>query len=101
MMNQVAASFDNSGAFAVESGAQGIEEVARYASDNLLMSGWAMGEEKYLANTSAMLNVNYGGGNLVLFGFKPQFRGQPRGTYKLIFNSIYQGAKKNKINTKR
>ena len=60
-----------------------------------------MGEEKYLANTSAMLNVNYGGGNLVLFGFKPQFRGQPRGTYKLIFNSIYQGAKKNKINTKR
>ncbi|WP_305982526.1 M14 family metallopeptidase [Roseivirga thermotolerans] len=101
MMNQVAASFDNSGAFAVESGAQGIEEVARYASDDLLMSGWAMGEEKYLANTSAMLNVNYGGGNLVLFGFKPQFRGQPRGTYKLIFNSIYQGAKKNKINTKR
>jgi hypothetical protein len=61
------------------------------------MSGWAMGEEKYLANTSAMLNAEYGGGNLVLFGFKPQFRGQPRGTYKLIFNAIYQGAFKDKL----
>lgn len=101
MLGEVAASFDNSSAFKVEAGAEGIEEIAKYASQDLLMSGWAMGEEKYLANTSAMLNVNYGGGNLVLFGFKPQFRGQPRGTYKLIFNSIYQGAKKNKINTKR
>ncbi len=101
MMGEVAASFDNSGAFKVDDGAEGIEEVAKYASEDLLMSGWAMGEEKYLANTSAMLNVNYGGGNLVLFGFKPQFRGQPRGTYKLIFNAIYQGAEKKKMNLKR
>lgn len=101
MMDEVAASFDNSGAFEVESGAQGITEVARYADKDLLMSGWAMGEDEHLAGTSAMLNAQYGGGNLVLFGFKPQFRGQPRGTYKLIFNAIYQGARKNKMNNKR
>ena len=101
MMDEVAASFDNSGAFKVEEGAQGIEEIARYADKDLLMSGWALGEDEHLAGTSAMLNAQYGGGNLVLFGFKPQFRGQPRGTYKLIFNAIYQGARKNKINTKR
>ncbi|WP_420387062.1 M14 family metallopeptidase [Roseivirga sp.] len=101
MMPQVAASFDNSGAFAVEEGAEGIEEIARYADEDLLMSGWALGEEEHLAGTSAMLNAEYGGGNLVLFGFKPQFRGQPRGTYKLIFNAIYQGARKNKLNRGR
>ena len=97
MQPQVAASFDNGRAFKVNDGAQGIEEVARYASKDLLMSGWAKGEDKYLANTSAMLNVNYGNGDLVLFGFGPQFRGQPRGTYKLIFNSIYMGAEKKSI----
>lgn len=97
MQSQVAASFDNGRAFKVNDGAEGIEEVARYASKDLLMSGWAMGEDKYLANTSAMLNVNYGNGDLVLFGFGPQFRGQPRGTYKLIFNSIYMGAEKKSI----
>ena len=97
MQPQVAASFDNGRAFKVNDGAEGIEEVARYASKDLLMSGWAKGEDKYLANTSAMLNVNYGNGDLVLFGFGPQFRGQPRGTYKLIFNSIYMGAEKKSI----
>ena len=97
MQPQVAASFDNGRAFKVNAGAQGIEEVARYASKDLLMSGWAMGEDEHLANTSAMLKVGYGTGNLVLFGFSPQFRGQPRGTYKLIFNSIYMGAEKKAV----
>jgi hypothetical protein len=97
MMGEVAASFDNGRAFKVDSGAQGIQEVAKYADKDILMSGWAMGEDKYLANTSALMNVSYGGGNLVMFGFSPQFRGQPRGTYKLIFNSIYMGAEKKSI----
>jgi len=109
MMEEVAASFNQSNAFQTieqrKSGEGGTEkiadapkanviEVASYASNDILMSGWAMGEDRYLKNKSAMLHVPHGSGDIVLFGFRPQFRGQPRGTYKLIFNAIYLGANK-------
>ncbi len=66
-----------------------VEVVARYADHDVLMSGWAMGEDEYLAGRPAMVTVRYGQGNVVLFAFRPQFRGQPRGTYKLMFNALY------------
>lgn len=111
MMDEVAASFNRSRAFQKitqrKSGEGGVEEIAdapqavvnevtNYASEDLLMSGWAMGEERYLKNRSAMVHLPYTQGNIVLFGFRPQFRGQPRGTYKLIFNAIYMGAETDK-----
>ena len=71
-----------------------VNDVATYASKDLLMSGWAMGENRYLKGRSAMMHLPHGEGDVVLFGFRPQFRAQPRGTYKLIFNSIYLGAEK-------
>ncbi len=71
-----------------------VMEVTKYASKDLLMSGWAKGHDRYLKDKSAMLNVGYGKGRVILFGFRPQFRGQTHGTYKLLFNSIYSGAMK-------
>jgi hypothetical protein len=71
-----------------------VVEVVKYASKDLLMSGWAKGQDRYLKDKSAMLNVGYGKGRVVLFGFRPQFRGQTHGTYKLLFNSIFAGAVK-------
>lgn len=109
MQEEVAASFNRSRAFAKitqrKSGEGGQEKtadapsatvntVAAYADNDLLMSGWAMGENRYLKGRSAMLHLPHGEGHVVLFGFRPQFRAQPRGTYKLIFNSIYLGAER-------
>lgn len=107
MQGQVAAAFSRSRAFEIVTlprGAEGgrentpeapappVEVVARYAESDLLMSGWAIGEQRYLAGAPAMVNVRLGSGNVVLFGFRPQFRGQPRGTYKLLFNAIQRAA---------
>ena len=109
MQPEAAASFSRSRAFKVitksRKGEGGNEDtklapkpdvdvIARYAEKDILMSGWATGQNRYLKGKAAMLNVKHGSGNVVLFGFRPQFRGQPRGTYKLIFNAIYLGAMK-------
>ncbi|HQQ97053.1 MAG TPA: M14 family metallopeptidase [Cyclobacteriaceae bacterium] len=69
-----------------------IEIVATYAKDNLLMSGWALGDKRYIGSKGAVIRARYGKGSVVLFAFRPQFRGQPRATYKLIFNAIYEGS---------
>ena len=107
MQDTVAVSFNKSRAFEIEKqekkGEGGTEEIkdapipeieiiANYAEKDLLMSGWAMGEKKYIAKKPAMVKAKYGKGAVVLFAFRPQFRAQPRGTYKLIFNTIYEGA---------
>ena len=63
------------------------DSIVNYAAEDILMSGWATGTE-HIATKSAMARVPHGDGEVVLFGFRPQFRGQPRGTYKLVFNAL-------------
>ena len=107
MAPEIAASFSRSRAFETvvksKEGEGGIEKTAdaprpdvdvivKYADKDILMSGWAKGEDKYLKNKAAMMDAALGEGNVILFGFRPQFRGQPRASYKLLFNSILSGA---------
>lgn len=64
------------------------KSVAKYSSENLLMSGWIHGE-KLIQQKAAVLDVPVEKGRIILLGFSVHFRGQPRGTFKLLFNSLY------------
>ncbi len=70
-----------------------VRSVARYADSNLLASGWVSGEREVLGK-HILLEARHGAGRVVLFGFRPQFRGQPHGTFKFLLNSIYLSAAK-------
>jgi hypothetical protein len=59
-----------------------------YAESDYLVSGWVLGGDQYLAGRTAAAQVALGEGDLVLFAFTPHFRGQPRGTFKLLFNAL-------------
>ena len=63
--------------------------IARYPTDpkNILLSGWALGAEK-IAGKAALVEFTVGKGKIVLFGFRPQYRGQSLATFPLLFNSI-------------
>ena len=61
----------------------------RFKSDQLLESGYVAGESHLLARL-CMISVRYGDGEIILYGFRPQFRAQTDGTYKLIFNTLYK-----------
>ncbi|MBX3292185.1 MAG: hypothetical protein KF881_04735 [Acidobacteria bacterium] len=68
-----------------------VRVIARYPSDpkNILLSGWALGAEK-IAGKAALVEVTMGKGKIILFGFRPQYRGQSLATFPLLFNAISQ-----------
>jgi hypothetical protein len=77
--------FINSSAFSTTDSR--VRIVARYAKDNVLLSGWLLGEDK-LRGQIALAEVPFGKGRVVLFAFRPQHRGQTWATLPLIWNSI-------------
>ena len=69
----------------------GVKVIATYPEFNPLMSGWLEGEKR-IRQKAALLEAQLGDGRVILFGFKPQHRGQSYGTFKLLFNAIYYSA---------
>jgi len=86
----VPAYFINSSAFAAATDAN-VRVVARYARENVLLSGWLLGEDK-LRGQIALAEVDVGKGRIVLFGFRPQHRGQTWGTLPFIWNALSSAA---------
>ncbi len=72
-------------------GEREVRSVARYASKNLLASGWISGEKAVL-DKHILVDARYGKGHVILFGFRPQFRGQAFGTFKFPLNAIHLGS---------
>ena len=82
--SRVAVMFFNSPAFEVYDG----RVVGRYPRHNPLLCGWLVGPEK-LFGRAALASIPLGRGEVVLIGFRPHFRAQARGTYRILFNALF------------
>jgi len=85
---QTAGFFGSSSAFEIPSNAVGHQTAVRYASRDLLVSGWLQGEQ-VIAGRSAVVQATVGSGRVVLLGFPVQHRGQSLATFRLLFNAIF------------
>jgi hypothetical protein len=82
---------DSSPVFEPQDGFTG-RVLAKYAdAGSPLLSGYLIGE-KYLAGKAAAVDVPLGSGHVILLGFRPEWRGQPFGTLKVIFNAALSAA---------
>ncbi|SKB35500.1 Zinc carboxypeptidase [Parapedobacter luteus] len=68
---------------------QGIQALAWFATDKPLRSGWAWGQN-YLEDGIAAFKAPVGKGYLYAYGPQITYRAQPHGTFKLLFNALYQ-----------
>ncbi len=86
--------FDRSMAFEIsdKSNVPSHSAVVNYAGLDTLQSGWLLGAEK-LQSKGAVVVAEVEKGRVVLFGFPPQHRGQPHGTFRLFFNAIFAPAR--------
>jgi hypothetical protein len=88
MADTVGVYFTNSVSFEVRQGAP-VRAIARYPErgEDILMSGYLRGAEA-IAGRAAAVDAPIGRGRVVMFGFRPQHRGQSWGTFRMLFNSL-------------
>jgi len=64
--------------------------LAKYAKESDPLESGMIIHSDVLKDKAAALEVTYGKGRILLYGFKPQHRGQAHGTYRYLFNALYQ-----------
>ena len=78
----------NSPVFETQVGFDG-SVLASYPTEGTpLRSGFLKGEE-LMRGKAAALDLKRGPGHIVLLAFQPQWRGQPHGTFRVVFNSLF------------
>ncbi|MGI5211911.1 M14 family zinc carboxypeptidase [Plantactinospora sp. CA-290183] len=80
-------------AFEVAEGAEGVSVAASWPTENLLKSGFLLGED-VIGGRAAVVTAQVGEGQVVMIGFKAQHRAQSHGTYRLLFNAMYLGGQR-------
>lgn len=79
--------FEGSPAFEVTD-ASTVRVIAKYPNNtNPLLSGWILGDQ-LLRGKAALVEAKLGKGRVIMFGFRPQYRGQSLATFPLVFNAI-------------
>jgi len=94
MPKEAAVMFSRSLAFStsIPSGEWDRQVVAGYPKENILMSGWLLGEN-IIARKPALVDIKYKKGHIILIGFRCQHRAQTHGTYKFLYNALlYPGS---------
>jgi hypothetical protein len=90
MPEQAAVFVDGSPVFETQDGFKGTV-LARYdESGSALLSGYLIGET-LLHGKAAALDVQLDAGHVVLLGFRPEWRGQPFGAFRVLFNAALYG----------
>jgi len=89
MPENAAALFADGLAFStsIPSGEWDRQVVATYNTENILLSGWLIGEQ-YLTRKAAVLDLKYKQGRICMMGIPVQNRAQTHGTYKFLFNAL-------------
>jgi ribosomal protein S18 acetylase RimI-like enzyme len=83
---------DRSPVFTTTEGFEGAALAKYQEAGSPLLSGYLLGEA-HLQGYAAALDVHHGEGHVILIGFRPQWRGQPFGTFRVLFNAaLYGGA---------
>jgi len=71
----------------VPSGEWDRKVVASYPEEDVLMSGWLLGED-VIARNAAVVDVSHKKGHIILIGIRCQHRAQSHGTYKFLLNAL-------------
>ncbi len=62
---------------------------AKFANDSTLLRSGFLSGAQYMRGYAAGVDVKHDRGHVVLFAFQPQWRGQPQGTFRTVFNAAF------------
>ena len=79
--------FENSPAFEITDASQATAVATYAATGSPLLSGWLLGWAR-LNGKAALVDVVRGKGHVILYGFRPLYRGQSMATYPFVWGAI-------------